>query len=146
MKEIKGALRDRLRERPFDFYAAIVIFIAGGYALVSPYWPEATSAPQINVMINIISAYMMIAAAIVLSALICNQHKRPIYAVLAEMWGWFAIAAASFAVSLMYLAKIVYSGSENLLLGIALMLIWFGMFLASGFRSLDIYLLIKGVK
>lgn len=143
MQTIKRVFRNHLRERPFDFYTAFVIFIAGAYALFSPVWPEETSIPQITILVNLVSAYMMIASAIVISSLLCNRKKSPVYAVLAEMWGWLAISAASFAVSLIYIAKIIYSGSDNLFLGIVLTLVWFGMCLASGFRSLDIYLAIR---
>lgn len=146
MQAIRGALRERLRERPFDFYAALVIFIAGAYAVFSPSWPEETDIPQISILVNIVSIYMMVAAAFVLSALSCNRQKRPIYSIFAEMWGWLAIAAASFAVSLMYIARLVYNGSDNLILGILLTIIWLGMCLASAFRSLDIYLIIRGNK
>lgn len=146
MSSLKGALSNRLRERPFDFYAALVIFIAGAYALLSPSWPEETDIPQITILVNIISLYMMVAAGLVLSALLCNRQKRPIYAVFAEMWGWLAIAAASFAVSLMYIARLVYNGSDNLIMGILLMIIWLGMCIASSFRSLDIYLILRGNK
>lgn len=146
MQEIKGALRNRLRERPFDFYAAFAIFIAGAYALFSPSWPAPTAAPQINIMVNLVSVYLMIASAFVISALLCNKQKRPVYAIFAEMWGWLAICAASFAVSLMYIARTVYFGSDNLIMSVVLIFIWFGMCLASGFRSLDIYLILRGVK
>lgn len=145
MQRIKGALR-KLRERPFDFYAAFAIFIAGAYALFSPAWPEPTEIPEINILINIVSLYMMIASALVMSALLCNRKAKPIYAILAEMWGWLAICAASFAVSLIYLAKIIYAGSDNFFAGIVLMLVWFGMCVASGFRSLDIHIILRGIR
>lgn len=146
MQGIKGALRNRLRERPFDFYAAFAIFIAGAYALLSPSWPSPASSPQIDIMVNLVSCYLMVASAFVISALLCNKQKRPAYAIFAEMWGWLAISAASFAVSLMYIARTLYFGSDNLMMSVVLIFIWFGMCLASGFRSLDIYLILRGVK
>lgn len=145
MQAIRGALRNRLRERPFDFYSAFVIFIAGTYALFSPIWPEQ-SIPQVNILINLVSIYMMVASALVMSSLLCNRKKMPVYSILAEMWGWLAICAASFSVSLIYIAKIIYSGSDNLFMGLVLTFVWFGMCLASGFRSLDIYVILRGVK
>jgi len=143
MSNIKGVLRNNLRQRPFDFYTAFVIFLAGAFALVSPYWPENAPSPQIVVMINLVSVYMMVASGIVMSALLCNRKTKPVYAVLGEMWGWLAISAASFAVTIMYVAQMIYVGYPGIWLPIILAFIWFGMFLASGFRSLDIYLMLK---
>jgi hypothetical protein len=143
MNCFKGALRNNLRERPFDFYTAFVIFLAGMFALVSPYWPENAPSQQITVMINLVSIYMMVASAIVMSALLCNRKTKPVYAVLGEMWGWLAISAASFAVTIMYIAQMIYVGYPGIWLSIILALIWFGMFIASGFRSLDIYLMLR---
>lgn len=146
MQDIRRAFHQRLRERPFDFYTAFVIFIAGAYALFSPDWPEKTSIPQINVLVNLVSIYMMVASIIVMSALLCNRKTKPAYAIFGEMWGWFAICAASFAVFLMYVARVVSNGSDNLFAAIVLILVWLGMCLASALRSLDIYIIIRNVK
>lgn len=144
MSHIKGVLRNHLRERPFDFYTAFVIFLAGAYAFFSPNWPEDAHVPPVQGIIMIVSAYMMVASLFVMSALLCNRKKRPIYAIFAEMWGWLAISAASAAVTIMYLAQLIQNGSEQLGVATILGLIWFGMAIASGIRSLDIYLVLRG--
>lgn len=142
----KGALRKRLRERPFDLYTASVIFLAGLYSLVSPDWPERTHEPNAQVLIGLVSVYMMIAAAVVIVSLLCNKEKNPALRVFGEMWGWLAISAASFAVTLIYIAQMIYAGTSQLGPAIILAIVWFGMCIASGTRSLDIYLILKGYK
>ena len=142
MDAVKGVLRNKLRERPFDFYVASLIFIAGMYSLLSPSWPEEFHHQSTVIMINIVSIYMCVASIIVLSSLLCNRSKRPVYSIMAEMWGWLAISAASAATFLMYCFMLITNGFHNLAISAILAFVWLGMSLASGFRSLDIYLLI----
>lgn len=146
MNEIRGVLRNKLRERPFDLYTAVVIFLAGAYAILSPDWPEKTHEPNAQVLINLVSVYMIIASSFVISSLLCNRSKRPIYSIMAEMWGWLAISAASFSITLMYIAQMIYQGVTQVPVAIILGIIWFGMSIASGIRSLDIFLALKGLR
>lgn len=143
MQEIKGVFRNKLRERPFDFYVAFLIFVAGVYSLCSGTWPESFHHSSTIIMINIVSAYMSVASLIVMISLLCNRSKRPVFSILSEMWGWLAISAASAATFLLYTFMLVTSGFHDIAVASILDFIWLGMALASGFRSLDIYLLIR---
>lgn len=144
MNSIKGAVRKHLRDRPFDFYVAFMIFLAGTYSILSPDWPESVHSASTSLLIYIVSIYMMIASAIVMSSLLCNRQKRPVFALLAEMWGWLAISASSTAAFLMYTYMIVSQNADNLAVSTVLDFVWLGLALASGLRSLDIYLITKG--
>lgn len=141
---IKGVFRKRLRERPFDLYTAVLIFLAGSYAIFSDDWPEKTHAPNAQALILFISIYLMVASAFVISALICNREQRPVFAIMAEMWGWCAISAASFSITIMYLSQLLYVGSQSLGVSVIMIAVWVGMCLASGLRSMDIYLVLRG--
>lgn len=144
MDSIKGAVRKHLRDRPFDFYVAAMIFLAGAYSVFSPDWPESVHGASTSILIYIVSIYMMIASAIVMASLLCNRQKRPIFAILAEMWGWLAISASSTAAFLMYTYMIATLNAENIAVSTVLDFVWLGLALASGLRSLDIYLVTKG--
>lgn len=143
MQEIKGVFRNKLRERPFDFYVAFLIFIAGMYSIFNASWPESLHQDSTIIMINIVSAYMSIASLIVMISLLCNRSKRPVFSIMAEMWGWLAISAAATATFLMYTFMIATNGINDLAISSILDFIWLGLSLAAGFRSLDIYLIIR---
>lgn len=143
MFSVKGAFRNNLRDRPFDFYVAFLIFLAGCYALLSTTWPESVHNNSTSILIHIVSAYMVLSSLIVITSLLCNRSKRPIFSIMAEMWGWLAISAASSATFLMYSFMLATKDVADLGLAAALDLVWLGMALASGFRSLDIYLAIR---
>lgn len=145
MNEIKGVFRN-VRERPFDFYVAFVIFLAGGYSLISDSWPEEFHNAPTQVLINIVSGYMVLASLVIMSALLCNRRKRPVYAVMAEMWGWLAVSAASASTFLMYEFMIITKGAGDYGVVAVLSLIWLGMALASFFRFFDIYLITRKVR
>lgn len=142
MNDIKGVFRN-VRERPFDFYVAFVIFLAGAYSLSSTSWPEEFHDTSTQILINIVSGYMVLASLVIMSALLCNRKKRPVYAVMAEMWGWLAVSAASAATFLMYEFMIITQGAGDYGLAAILSLIWLGMALASFFRFFDIYLITR---
>ena len=142
MNKIKGVFR-HVRERPFDFYVAFVIFLAGAYSLISASWPEGFYNTSTQILINLVSGYMVLASLVIMSALLCNRKKRPVYAVMAEMWGWLAVSAASAATFLMYEFMIITQGAGNYGLAAVLSLIWLGMALASFFRFFDIYLITR---
>jgi hypothetical protein len=40
MENFKRVLRNKLRQRPFDFYVAVILFITGFYSIVSDTWPR----------------------------------------------------------------------------------------------------------
>ena len=62
MNKIKGALRNHLRERPFDFYVAFVLFFLGVWGFVDPNWLEAYTDGGLLVLMTIISVYLMISS------------------------------------------------------------------------------------
>jgi hypothetical protein len=144
MNTVRGAVRRGLRDRPFDFYVAFLIFLAGTYSFVSDTWPEKYHSQTTSILIYIVSIYMVVASLLVMFSLLCDRSTRPVFSLLAEMWGWLAISAASTATFLMYAWILISQGYSDFGLSFVLDLIWLGMALASFFRSLDIYLFIKG--
>ena len=139
MNKILKALPHSLRERPLDFYTVFVLFLVGVYGIVDENFPERFQQPITNVFVNLISVYLIIASSLVMSSLLCNKKKRPVYSYMAELFGWMLICAASVAASLLYIASaIIYSGAS--VVWAIWLLIWVGMAAASFIRTYDLYI------
>ena len=146
MSSIKGVLRNHLRERPFDFYVACLIFFAGLLSIVSDAWPESIQRPLAFILITAISLYYMIASAIVILSLSLNRKKHPVFALMGEMYGWMFISAASIATTLLYLGFLVNGAPQSWGLWIILVLIWLGLAISSGVRFLDLSSVYRSLK
>lgn len=140
---IKGVL-DRIGKRPFDLYVAILIFLFGLYSLLDDHWPEDYHDGISLFLIQAVSAYMMVAAVLVIVSLLCNPAKRPLLSLLGEMWGWLAIAAASSATAIMFIYMQFVVEMHYPVLAITMLTIWIGLSVSSVMRSLDIHLVLKG--
>ena len=139
MNKILKALPHSLRERPLDFYTVFVLFLVGVYGIVDDNFPERFQQPITNVFVNLISVYLIIASSLVMSSLLCNKQKRPVYGYMSELFGWMLICAASVAASLLYIASsIIYSGPS--IVWAIWLLIWMGMAAASFIRTYDLYI------
>ena len=146
MKKVLGALPDGLRERPLDFYTAFVLFLVGVYGMVDETFPERYQQPISHIFIHLISLYLIIAASLVLSSLFCNRKNKPVYAFLAEFFGWMLICAASVAASLLYVATVIFYEVNSLFTWSIWLLIWIGMAVASFIRTYDLYVITRRIR
>lgn len=139
MSIVEGVFRNKLRERPFDFYVAFVLLLLGTYGIVDDGFPESAVGGSYTWLMHIICTYFIISAAAIIWSLTCHRKKHPVASLMAEMYGWAFIAAAACATSLSYLSVFFVGGAENWFSWIIWLSIWIGMAVASLFRSLDLY-------
>ena len=145
MNKIKGALRNHLRERPFDFYVAFVLFFLGVWGFVDPSWPEAYVDGGLLILMSIISAYLMVSSGFIMASLLCKRQKHPVLALMGEMYGWFFIAAAALATCIIYLVAL-YHGVSNFSVWAIWFIIWGGMAIAAGVRACDLFYFYRSLK
>lgn len=147
MIQVKGFFQSRkVWKRPFDFYAAFLLFVAGLYSVVNESWPESLGSPLTQAFIVIVSLYLMTAAAVIMASLLCKRASRPIFSLMGEMYGWMFVAAASLATSLMYLGAVLHDAPSSWWLWGILFTIWVGMTIASSIRSFDLFLVYRSFK
>jgi hypothetical protein len=139
MNVVEGVFRNKVRERPFDFYVAFVLFMLGLYGIVDDGFPESAVGGYTWLM-HLISAYFMISAAAIMWSLTCHRIKYPVASLMAEMYGWFFITAAATATALSYLSVFFVGGADNWLSWIIWLSIWVGMAIASMFRFTDLFI------
>lgn len=136
---VEGVFRNKLRERPFDFYVASVLFLLGLYGIVDDGFPELAMNNQYTWLVNLICLYFMSASSVIILSLSCRRTKHPILALMGEMYGWFFIAAAACATALSYLSVFFYGGPQNWFSWLIWVMIWVGMAISSLFRSFDLH-------
>jgi hypothetical protein len=149
MQTAKGFFQKRTRriwERPFDFYAASLLFFSGIVSILNDNWPESLEGGMAQTFIVIVSIYLMFAGAIVMSSLLCKRQKRPVFSLMGEMYGWLFVAAGSMATSIIYLWGILHGSHNDWGLWISLFIIWFGMTAASSIRFFDLFLVYRSLK
>jgi hypothetical protein len=145
VNRIKGVFRNHLRERPFDFYVAFVLFMLGVWGFVDPTWPEKYTDDGMYILMTIISVYLMISAAFIMSSLMCKRQKHPVLALMGEMYGWLFIAAAALATSIVYLVAL-YHGVNSFSIWAIWFLIWSGMAIAASVRAIDLFYFYRSLK
>jgi hypothetical protein len=145
MNKIKGAFRNHLRDRPFDFYVAFVLFFLGVWGFVDPNWPEAYTDGGLLILMSIISVYLMISSGFIMASLLCKRQKHPVLALMGEMYGWFFIAAAALATCIIYLVAL-YHGVSNFSVWAIWFIIWGGMAIAAGVRACDLLYFYRSLK
>jgi hypothetical protein len=146
MNNIKGVLRNKLRQRPFDFYVAVLLFIVGLYSIVSDTWPENVENKVVSTIIVIISLYLMVASVMIMSSLSCKRQNHPVLALMGEMYGWMFVASASLATLLLYLGSLIGNNPSSWWAFAAMIVVWGGMLLASIVRFLDLLIIYRGLK
>lgn len=146
VNNIKGMFRSSLRERPFDFYIAFVLFLLGIYGIVDEGWPESLIIEEYSWIVTLIGMYLMIPSGVIMASLACKRKKHPIFALMGEMYGWFFISAAATATALSYVGAIVVSYPDNITSWIVWLVIWIGMATASMVRACDLHSLYRSLK
>jgi len=133
-----GRLPWGLRERPFDVYAASLLLIVGIYVLTHDVYPESLGSMWINVIVNIVSLYLIIASSVVLLALLKDPHKCPAFVLFGEMYGWAFVSAATFATTIMYFGSLFWYTPVSWLTWGMWVFLWFSMSIVSAVRSFDL--------
>jgi hypothetical protein len=147
VNRVKGFFHSRkVWMRPFDFYVAFLLFVAGLYSLVSDTWPEDIGNPVTETFIVIVSLYMMTAAAVIMASLLCKKASRPVFSLMGEMYGWMFVAAASLATSLMYIGAVLHDAPSSWWLWSILFTMWVGMTIASAIRSFDLIIVYRSLQ
>jgi hypothetical protein len=146
MDKIRGVLRNKLRQRPFDFYVAVLLFITGFYSIISDTWPESVENKLVSTLIVIISLYLMGASVIIMASLSCKRQKYPVLALMGEMYGWMFVASASLATIILYLGSLIGNSPSSWWAFSALVLIWGGMLIASAIRFFDLLIIYRSLK
>lgn len=146
MTVIEGVFRNKLRERPFDFYVAFVLFLLGIYGIIDDGFPESAIDGGYTWLLHLICSYFIFSAAVIMAALLCSRKKHPVLALMGEMYGWFFIAAAAMATSFSYLSVFLHDGPNSWFSWFIWLSIWVGMAVASLFRSLDLYNFYRSLK
>lgn len=146
MSNIKGVVRNHLRERPFDFYVATLLFLVGFYAVVSDSWPESLGNSVVSTIIYIVSLYYIVAGVVIMLSLGCNRKKHPVWALMGEMYGWMFVAAAALATVLTYCGSLISGNVSNISLAVLLLAVWLGLFISSGVRFIDLFSVYRSLK
>ena len=145
MNTIKRVFRNHLRERPFDFYVAFVLFLLGVWGFIDDSWPESRADGVMLLVMTVISAYLMVSSGFIMASLLCKRQKHPVLALMGEMYGWFFIAAAATATFLVYLVAL-YHGVDSVSVWFIWFLIWVGLAIASAVRGIDLFLFYRSLK
>lgn len=147
MNNVKGFFQSRkVWKRPFDFYVAALLFLAGLFSIVNDDWPESVSSTTEQTFIVIVSLYLMAAAAVIMASLLCRNTQRPVFSLMGEMYGWLFVAAASLATSLMYVGGVINDAPSSWWTWAILFILWVGMTIASSIRSFDLFLVYRSLK
>jgi hypothetical protein len=146
MSNIKGVVRSHLRERPFDFYVAALLFLVGFYAVVSDSWPESIGNALVSTIIYIVSLYYIIAGVVIMLSLGCNRKKHPVWALMGEMYGWMFVAAAALATVLTYCGSLVSGNVSDIPIALLLLAVWLGLFISSAVRFIDLFSVYRSLK
>ena len=144
-KIIEGVFRNKLRERPFDFYVAFVLFMLGLYGIFDQGFPESVINGYVW-LLHVICLYFMASSLVIMLSLSCRKDKHPVLALMGEMYGWIFIAAAASATAVSYLTTFLNGGPESIVSWFIWLLIWVGMATASMVRALDLYNFYRSLK
>jgi len=148
MNKLRGFFHSRkVWKRPFDFYIAGLLFLAGIYSIVNDAWPEQVVSSQITqAFIVIVSIYLMTAAAVIMASLLCKRASRPIFSLMGEMYGWMFVAAGSIATTIMYANSAVHNEPNSWWIWCVLFCVWAGMTAASLLRFFDLFFVYRSLK
>jgi hypothetical protein len=145
MNKIKGVLRNKLRERPFDFYVAALLFAVGIYGIISDSWPESVGVDWANTIIVIISLYLMFAGAVIMLSLGCQRKKYPVLSLIGEMYGWLFVCSASVAIMLTEVGALAMAKPTSWWEWGIMMGVWGGLLLSSFIRFIDLYIVYRRI-
>lgn len=146
MNQIKRVLANHLRQRPFDFYVAAVLFLMGLYSIFSDSWPESFNNPVMEAIVVIVSLYYIFAGAIIMLSLSCKRKSHPVLALMGEMYGWLFVACGSLATSIAYIGMLFSSLPDDWRVWTIMFAVWIGLFISSGVRFIDLFSVYRSLK
>ena len=145
MKNIWGRIPVKIRERPFDAFTAVLLFMLGTYQLIDPNWPEEVAMSINNIIFVIISLYLMCAGIVIIVAMSLDYKKHPVYSFFGQMYGWAFMGAATMCIELITLYNSLRLPIGFYPLLIIWALAWLFVTYAAVFRSLSLWLRYKKV-
>jgi len=128
---IWGRLPWGLRERPFDMFAALLCFAVGVGMLIDPKFPEKTGGILEWSLITWISLYLMAASVLLIAVLCSNRETCKAFTLFGGMYGWAFIASASLAMTIFYIASIVWYDQKSFSITGITALVWFAMYVCA---------------
>ena len=147
MSSVFGALPSALKERPLDFYTALVLFMIGVYGLFDSTFPERFHEDIVILLVHIISGYLMAAASLIIATMLCNKVKRPVFSIMGEFYGWMLVVSASVAIALLYITSaFLTDGPTNWAVWFLWVIAWIGMAVASFLRTVDLWQTFKVIR
>ena len=147
MSGVFRSLPISLKERPLDFYTALVLFSIGLYSVFDTTFPERFNDSLVVFIIHIIGGYLMAAAALIVSTMLCNKVKRPVFSIMGEFYGWMLVVSASVAISFLYVTYAIFSGTvDNWTTWTLWLIAWLGMAIASFLRTVDLWQTYKVIR
>ena len=133
-----GRLPWGLRERPFDVYAAVLLFITGVYTFFTHNIPPSIYSGWIHIIVDIVAIYFVVSSLVILTALLKDPRKCPAFVLFGEMYGWAFVAAASLATTFMYLVSLFWMYPQSWFNWAAWFFVWTMLTIASSIRSIDL--------
>lgn len=146
MNIIWGRLPWGLRERPFDMFAALLCFIVGLAMLVDPKFPEKTGGVLELSLITWISLYLMAASVLLIAVLCSNRQTCKAFTLFGGMYGWAFIASASLAMTIFYIASLIWYDQKFLLITWIITILWFAMYVCATTLFMDLRIQIMRCK
>lgn len=133
-----GRLPWGLRERPFDVYAASLLFVVGIFSLLNDFVFEKDIGGNLKLLITIVSVYFIASSSVILAALFKNPKKCPAFVLFGEMYGWMFVSAASAATTLLIATSFFFFKDPSVLTWSSWLFVWGMLTAASAFRFLDL--------
>lgn len=144
MNAITRALKYVLLERPFDLYVLFLLLLVGTFSIVSGKYPENLDRDYLSFLANVISIYYIVASIVVAYALVLQQTKKTVRALVVEMYGWMFISAAAAASAIIAIGAQIQRPPSALDARILFDLVWIGLFVFSGLKSWGIFRRYRG--
>lgn len=134
----------QIRERPFDFYLAVVLLIVSCMNIrSSENLPLYITKYLPSLLVDIISMYFIFACLILLISMILSNKNFPHFCFFAEMWSWAAITAASLSAFVVYIHILIIGNVQEFNYWFWGMLMYFLLSFSSFIRSLGMWLIYK---
>lgn len=146
MHKVWGRLPIGLRERPFDMLTAFLLFLLGVYEIADPSWPEAYENDFNTTLLIIVSIYLMCAGVVIMTALLRNPKKCPVFVYFGQMFGWAFVATATFVTTIMYVYYGIVQDIQNTYAFSAWLTIWTILTIVAVIRSIDMWFYLRMVR
>jgi hypothetical protein len=130
------ARHEKLRDRPFDFYVAVLVIFMGSYSFFDPDFPESLPTPM-KWLIIVEDIYLVGSGLALIAALLMKHYNRRIVnAFEIEMFAWAFVSAAAAVIALTspWVPPTAFEVDGSSLL-LAWDMLWVGLSIAAASRS-----------